>query len=123
MGDVVNVASRLEGLNKFVGSRVCMSEDTRAASFDASTRPIGRFQLKGKTRDILIHQLLPPEAADTAYTSRYREAYTLLDQGAPSALESFEALLRENPDDGSVRFHLERLRAGICSAIVVMEEK
>ena len=122
MGDVVNVASRLEGLNKFVDSRVCMSEETRAASGDSHTRPIGRFQLKGKTRAILIHQLMPA-AADGAFMRRYREAYMLLDQGAPQALELFEALHHDDPTDGSVRFHLQRLREGICSTIVVMEEK
>ena len=67
--------------------------------------------------------MIPPQAADTAYTHRYREAYTLLDQGDARALEMFEALHRENPTDGSVRFHLQRLREGLCSPIVVMEEK
>ena len=123
MGDVVNVASRLEGLNKYVDSRVCMSDDTALASGDTRTRPMGRFRLKGKLHGILVHQILPADQSERPFMARYREAYAALERGDAGVREIFEALHREDPTDGCVRFHLNRLRDGILTTEVVMEDK
>jgi len=123
MGDVVNVASRLEGLNKYTDSRICMSEDTRLASGDTAIRPMGRFRLKGKLQGIPVYQILPAEQADLPFMARYRDAYAALERGDPEAKALFEALAQEDPTDGCTHFHLERLRAGILTPDVVMEDK
>ncbi len=48
VGDCVNTASRLEGLNKYLKTRILVSEDVIAGIDDFLTRPLGRFILAGK---------------------------------------------------------------------------
>lgn len=47
LGDAVNVAARLESLNREVGTRVLMSEATRAEA-GLTARPVGCFVVKGR---------------------------------------------------------------------------
>ena len=56
IGDVVNVASRIEG--KAPAGRVAISEDTRAALPDAVTAPLGRLALKGRADPVEVHLLI-----------------------------------------------------------------
>jgi len=64
IGDTVNFASRLEGINKFLGTQILLSEAT-ANHLDGEfvTRPLGRFVLKGKTRSISLHELMGPRTS------------------------------------------------------------
>ena len=48
LGDPVNTASRLESVNKHLGTRVCVSEATLAGCTGVVTRPVGRLVLIGK---------------------------------------------------------------------------
>jgi class 3 adenylate cyclase len=66
-GDPVNVAARVETFCKQVGASLLVSENTVAALDDASAfalRPVGRVRFKGKTRPLLVHEVLDalPEA-------------------------------------------------------------
>ena len=59
MGDNVNLASRLEGLNKLYGSNIIISEYTHKIvknKFD--TRMLDIVKVKGKKKPILIYELL-----------------------------------------------------------------
>ena len=58
-GDTVNLASRLEGLNKMVGTAVLISESTCDAVKDRfETRLVGHFAVAGKGRAIGVHEVL-----------------------------------------------------------------
>jgi adenylate cyclase len=58
IGDTVNLASRLEGLNKQYGTRVIVSEATRLAlGGDYETRPLDEVKVKGKEQAVEIHEL------------------------------------------------------------------
>jgi len=58
IGDAVNLASRLEGLNKEFGTRAIVSEATReAAGGDYDLRPLGDVRVKGKEREVKIFEL------------------------------------------------------------------
>jgi len=123
MGDVVNAASRLEGLNKYFGTRVCMSDATRAASGDVDIRPLGSFFLKGKAQALDVYQLLPPGSDQDPDVIRYRKAYAALARGDAAAEAEFAALATTHPEDGAIGFHLSRARAGTLSVSVHMEDK
>jgi len=123
LGDVVNTASRLEGLNKHFNTRVILSGDTLARSGEDGVRPLGRFVLKGRHDPIDVFELVEAARTDSAEVARYREAYRLLDAGDPKAEAAFSALAAELPEDGCVALHLERLRAGARDSLVVMTEK
>jgi adenylate cyclase len=59
VGDAVNLASRLEGLNKFYGTSVLLSESTFAEVRGAVVaRPVDWVSVKGKSRAVLVYELL-----------------------------------------------------------------
>ena len=60
IGDSVNLASRLEGLNKYYGSHILVSEDTRNQVSDGRFifREVDRVRVKGKHLPIVMYELM-----------------------------------------------------------------
>lgn len=59
IGDTTNLASRLESLNKYLGTQILMSEEVREMLNDKFiTRRLGEFRVAGKTHSVIIHELL-----------------------------------------------------------------
>jgi len=60
IGDSVNLASRLEGLNKYYGSHILVSEDTRKqiAHNRFTFREVDRVRVKGKHLPIVMYELM-----------------------------------------------------------------
>jgi adenylate cyclase len=58
MGDIVNTASRIEGLNKHLGTRLLVSAEVVDQLSGLLTRELGAFRLKGKSQPIVIHELI-----------------------------------------------------------------
>jgi len=122
LGDAVNTASRLEGLNKYFGTRICVSDITRAKCDTIAFRPLGIITLKGKTTAHTVFEALQAPV-DAEYISRYEQAYASLEQRSPKALQLFAGLHDERPLDPCVAMHLERLRGGEIGADIAMTEK
>ncbi|HIJ61196.1 MAG TPA: adenylate/guanylate cyclase domain-containing protein [Rhodospirillaceae bacterium] len=124
VGDSVNTAARIEGLNKFFGTRICVSAATLTEHRKASARPLGRVIVKGRDEATEVFELLQEDLAPSKYFSRYRRAYDLLDRGeAATAATMFDSLAAENSDDHCVGLHLARIRAGHRDTVIVMDEK
>jgi adenylate cyclase len=65
VGDIVNTASRIENLNKFLQTRILVSADALEGLDDFLSREVGAFLFAGKTRPVVIHELIARrEAAD-----------------------------------------------------------
>lgn len=114
LGDVVNSASRLEGANKYLGTRVCVSSTTAHACTAMQYRPAGVMLLKGKTSGIEAFEPLavegPPEAAALEH---YRNAYRALQEGdAERARRAFEDVLVLDPGDPLAQYHRRRIDQG-----------
>ena len=59
MGDAVNLASRLEGLNKAYGTGICIGETTAALVRDQMVlRPLDFVAVKGRAHAVLVHELV-----------------------------------------------------------------
>jgi adenylate cyclase len=59
IGDTVNLASRIEGLNRQLGTRILLSEVTRRAiGPGAVVRPMGETQVKGREQPVELSELL-----------------------------------------------------------------
>ncbi len=59
MGDGVNVASRLEGMNKIFGTTICISDSVfEAVGSEIVVRPLRRVQVKGRKREFMVYELL-----------------------------------------------------------------
>ena len=110
VGDIVNTASRIEGLNKRFGTRILASDDVLIGLDDFLTRRLGTFLLLGKSKPLVIHELIcrRDEASE-----RQRSVVALFAEGVAAyedrrwreAREAFDACLREG-DDEAVRFYL-----------------
>ncbi len=105
IGDAVNLASRLEGLNKEYGTHIMISAATRAAAGDTIvTRPLDFVNVKGKQIAIPVFELIglanqvPYEQVDLS-----RRAEAALDLFHNRAFESAsrvcEEILHRFPDD------------------------
>lgn len=65
IGDAVNLASRLEGATKELGTDILISEDTKAlldARFE--TRPIDEITVKGRARPVMTYALVAARKSD-----------------------------------------------------------
>ena len=59
IGDGVNVAARLEGINKNFGTSVCISADVlTAAGPDIVARPVKKITVKGRKHEFMVYELL-----------------------------------------------------------------
>jgi class 3 adenylate cyclase/CHASE2 domain-containing sensor protein len=121
-GDSVNLASRLEGLNKYFHTRMAVSETSKDLCPDIAFRPLGDIVVKGRAEPIEVWQPLE-SGADSGFALRYRKAYDAMKEEDPSACEMFAALASERPEDSLVKVHYERLRRGERGATIVMAEK
>jgi adenylate cyclase len=106
MGDTVNLASRLEGLNKEYGTSILISESTRADVTDDKIvlREIDFIRVKGKNQPVTIFEILSERAAANdgkelvEMFGRGREAYKSRNWSA--ARSAFEDVLGRWPSDG-----------------------
>jgi adenylate cyclase len=122
LGDTLNTASRVEGLNKYIGGRVAVTGETAAQCRRQAFRPVGDVIVKGRKSAMPI--LAPVSLTDPpALLARYAEAYAALSQENPEAAELFAALHRDFPADSVTAFHARRLAAGENGVLVVMQEK
>jgi adenylate cyclase len=116
IGDTVNLASRLEGLNKFYGSRVMASEVTVAACAGAlEFRELDLVAVKGKEQAVRVFEVLGLAGELTPELIQRRQdfagALELYRQGRfAEAAAGFEAILAEAPADGPARTFLGRCR-------------
>jgi adenylate cyclase len=122
-GDAVNAASRLEGLNKHFGTRLCVGHAARMLCKGVTFRPIGSVILKGKTEALDVWEPLHEEAYGADYLARYEAAFKAASDGAPGAVGLFAKLAAEAPDDPLVHFYLERLNSGESGINIKMTEK
>ena len=76
MGDMVNLASRLEGANKFFGTTIMASETTRiAAGATFAWRELDSIRVKGRAQAVKIYEPLGPAGDVTAERRLRAEAY------------------------------------------------
>ena len=122
MGDGVNVAARLEGINKEYGTRICISHAVfKEAGERLCVRPIDDVTVKGRRSRIPIYELLGaiglgPEfeldAASARLCKLTRAAYeALVAEDFALALERYQEVLAEYPGDPVALEMAKRLAA------------
>ena len=117
IGDTVNLASRLEGINKVYGTRMLVADDTlRLAHHEVETREIDMIAVAGKVEPVRIHELLSPfgqlssvEADLRAEFAGGLDAYRARDWDRAEA--QFKECLKVKPEDGPTAVFVDRVRA------------
>jgi adenylate cyclase len=115
MGDAVNLASRLEGVNKIYGSHALVSEATVRAAADAiEFREVDRLVVVGQTRPVAVFEVIGRKGelspAQLALLERYSEglaAYRA--RHWDEALQAFKKALEAVPADGPSMAFVKRI--------------
>ncbi len=112
IGDTVNLASRLEGLNKTYKSRIIISEFTlEKLQDDFLTRQLDIVKVKGKHIPIKIYELLKNTKTNEDLKKNFEDALQLYFQKEfKSSLEKFESIKIKFNDKTSEVF-IERCKA------------
>lgn len=115
VGDIVNTASRLQALNKRLGTRALVSAEALHGTAHLAVRPMGTFLLAGKGTPLVLSELLGLEAT-VAHAAELVERFAaalaaFVAQNWSDAERGFEGLLELVPDDGPSQFYLAQCRA------------
>jgi adenylate cyclase len=126
IGDIVNTASRIENLNKQLGTSILASRETIDGLEGFITRELGSFRLKGKQQAVTLYEIVCKADALTSDVEKLHAAFAAaLDayrqQYWQDALELFKGVLRNHPDDGPSRFYLDLFRDRRNSAQSIFE--
>jgi adenylate cyclase len=120
MGDTVNLASRLEGLTKYYGVQIMISEFTYqaiqatvSASQPAMTfRELDTVQVKGKTTGVKIYQVFAGDERVERledYLVRFQNARQLLEASSfQESAQRFSALTADWPEDRVTQVFAQR---------------
>lgn len=123
LGDPVNTASRLEGVNKQFGTRLCVSQTTYQQCKNIKFRPIAVIAPKGKSEFLPIYEPLSEERAQSDFIKGYMEAYGRCERKEEGALDMFHKLYETDPDDGPTNLHRNRLLANEVGVAFALTEK
>jgi len=117
ISDAVNLASRIEGMTKWYGTALLISQETYAQLSDTSQyaiRTIDRIKVKGKSAPVTVYKVFDRDALVTAELkmktrddfenglAHYRE------KAFPEAIHYFEQMLCIHPDDKAAQIYFER---------------
>jgi adenylate cyclase len=108
MGDGVNLASRLEGLNKQYGSTILVSAEVhRAARDHFAFRRIDRVAVKGRAQPVEVYELLGPAGVVHPAAQPYELA---LEAYFAGRFQVAVSILERQPEDPPSAVLLERCR-------------
>ena len=116
IGDPVNLASRLEGLNKYYGTEILISESTYLEAKDGVVaRPLDWVGVKGKTTGVLVYELIGIKGEVSTSTEELVEVYSRAlaayrNQDWTRAIELFEQALTLQAEDQPARQMIGRCR-------------
>ena len=113
LGDPVNLASRLEGLNKIYGTWMIVSEFTYNKVKDRfKFRLLDKVAVKGKQQGVYIYELLGDAAPDLKlqqYNQDFFGAFSQYESGDwQMAINLFNNLDKKYPEDTLIKIFIER---------------
>ena len=122
MGNAVNLAARLEGVNKqYHTGGILISEYTKEKiGNEFLTRRLDRVRVVGISRPLRIYELLGQrdrmEEADLKVQRYWERGMDLFEQKQfPEALKQFEVLMKYRPEDGVAELYTRRCNTLIAS--------
>lgn len=115
LGATVNLAARLEGLNKSYGTSVLVSATVKERAESGFVfRSVDRIKPKGFAEAFMIYELRcegeANSASEMAFCQRWEEVYRLIQtEHSEQTRAALAAFLDKYPDDGVARYHAGRL--------------
>lgn len=113
VGDTVNTASRIEGLNKQLGTRILISKEVLQGVEGFITRELGNFLLLGKSKPLNLYELIAKDDQTRTfkpYEDFVRALNIFLLQQWDEAASGFEKFILNHGEDGPSRYYLDLCR-------------
>ena len=115
VGDIVSTVSRIENLNKQLGTRILASDEVVQRIDGFLTREVGEFMLAGKSRSVVIHEVI---ASLDESNIQQRNLCDIFSQALDAyrrrswdeAMDGFHAAIQLNHRDGPSEFYLNLCR-------------
>ena len=116
VGDAVNFTSRLEGLNKHLGTNILISDAFHGAIGEEFwTRCLGKFRVAGRQESVVIHELLgtAQQADSAAWLEPFKKGLAAFHKGdlEQAELEMHETVTARGGNDGPAQFYLGEIAA------------
>ena len=135
VGDIVNTATRIEGLNKYLKTQILVTKEVITQLNGFFTREIGNFMLAGKRKPVEIHELICRlEESDERQTKAYSifamavEAFRR--KSLDEAIEGFQETIDILGNDGPSAFYIklcehykETVPGELWDGVIQMEKK
>ncbi|WP_291296841.1 adenylate/guanylate cyclase domain-containing protein [Elioraea sp.] len=115
-GETINLASRLETVNKALGTRLLVSASTVQRIGGFQGRPVGDLLLRGVGQPLTAFEPLTHDRVRTAAICAYQEIFARLD-GADAGVGVAMARLAA-AGDPLAAFHAQRLAAGAAGRLI-----
>jgi adenylate cyclase len=115
IGDTVNLASRLESVNKVFGTRIIVAEPTvRLAAQAVECRELDLITVVGKTEPVRIYEVLGPAGTltpeDTDLLQEFGKGLTAYRAREwDRAVQQFQQCLKTNPKDVPSALYVDRI--------------
>ncbi|WP_026600394.1 CHASE2 domain-containing protein [Methylomonas sp. 11b] len=113
IGDTVNTASRIQGVNKYLGTRILASHSIAADLDGIVSRPVGSFRVVGRAEPLNLVEVVgvkisgdpPPNEVHRIFA----DGLAAFKEGVwPEAVRLFQAALALDANDGPSRFYLQK---------------
>lgn len=114
MGNAVNLAARLEGVNKMYGTGILISEDTFKVSGDTFTvRKLDRVRVVGIQTPVRLYELIEEKSQTDELTQKNLEIFhngldLFEEKKWKEAMEVFSSALEIIPEDGPSKTYISR---------------
>lgn len=111
VGDIVNTTSRIQGVNKYLGTRLLVSGQVITGLDEFLIRPLGDFLLTGKSTPVNLFELIAHKQSASQMQLWLCETFSCAlkayqDQQWTEACDGLYKILDMIPDDGPSKFFL-----------------
>jgi adenylate cyclase len=111
MGDIVNTASRIEGLNKHLGTGILVSEEIIRQLDGFLIRELGQFRMAGKSKPVDVYEILTRTEESNG---KLRDACAIFAEALAAyrrrswdeAIEKFRQSIEKSGQDGPSSFYI-----------------
>lgn len=110
VGDAVNLASRIESLNKTYGTSILISEYTyeRVKGEFSNVREVDSVRVRGREQPVRLYELFPEGKFSADFLEQYRQAYAAMNAGDYARSAPMFEQLHASTGDGVSAFHAQR---------------
>jgi adenylate cyclase len=112
LGDAVNLSSRIEGFNKYLGTSILIDQDTLDQTSESfNHRPVGRFQLLGKKDSVPLYEVLVDCREGEPWIESFSLGLDAFQAGDfEEARQGFEQCQTQRGGDGPSQYYLKILQ-------------